>query len=140
MIGVISAFGVLSILAVVAVILAGLTLVDWIPPRALTHTHMHVMKRRILRYAASHDALPTSLEQLPYFDGFDNSVTDGWRRPILWKVEGDQVTLTSYGRDRTPGGFGEDADMVGVFGARTPNGRWADELCEWQIDPFGPRK
>jgi hypothetical protein len=97
---------------------------------------MHVMKRRILRYAAVHDALPTSLDQLPRIEGFANEVTDGWGRPILWRVEGDEVTLVSYGRDGVPGGTGEDTDMVGVFRAKTADGRWADEFCEWRDDPL----
>src|SRR5262245_33590716 len=93
--------------------------VDTIPPRSVTCTNMHMMKRRILRYAAAHGSLPTSLEQLPRIEGYVNEVTDGWGRRILWRVDGDEVTLTSYGRDGVPGGTGEDADMVGVFKTRT---------------------
>jgi hypothetical protein len=55
-------------------------------------------------------------------------------------VEGDEVTLTSYGRDGRPGGTGEDADIVGVFRAKTADGRWADELGEWRVDPFATPK
>jgi hypothetical protein len=113
--------------------------VDIIPPRSVTHMHMLTMKRRILRYAAANDSLPTSLEQLPILEGYTNEVTDGWGRPILWQVEGTKVTLTSYGRDGVPGGSGEDADMVGVFQAKTADGHWAKEMCEWEVDPYGKR-
>jgi hypothetical protein len=82
------ALGALAILAV-----AGPTFVDTVPPRSLTHAHMHMTKRRILRYATTHDCLPSSLGALPRIDGFANEVTDGWGRPIQWRVEGNEITL-----------------------------------------------
>ena len=121
-------------------IAAMLLLVDTVPPRSLTHAHMHMMKRRILRYAGTHDALPTSIEQLPRIDGFANEVTDGWGRAILWQIKDGEFTLISYGRDGMAGGDGEDADMIAVFRVKTEDGVWADEFCEWQIDPFGRGK
>ncbi len=121
----------------ILVIAVAFLFVDWIPPQALTHTHMHTTKRRILRYASAHEALPTSLDQLPRIEGYTNEDTDGWGRPILWRSEGDEVTLISYGRDGAPGGVGEDVDMIGVFGTKTSDGRWTDEFCEWLVDPYG---
>jgi hypothetical protein len=97
---------------------------------------MHMMKRRILRYAASNGTLPNVLDQLPRIEGFANEVTDGWGRPIQWRVEGDKVILTSYGLDGVPGGTGEDADIVGVFRVKAADGTWAEELSNWQIDPY----
>jgi hypothetical protein len=114
--------------------------VNTVPPQAETYGNMHMMKRRILRYATTHDSLPTSLDQLPEFEGKINSVTDGWGRPIEWRVEGEQVVLTSFGRDGRPGGSGKDADMIGVFRVKTADGRWAEELCEWQVDPYSSAK
>ena len=109
-----------------------------IPPRSSSYGAMHMMKRHILRYAAAHGTLPESLDQLPTIDEYDNRVTDGWGQPILWRVEGEQVTLSSFGRDGRPGGAGDDADMVGVFRVKTSDGHWSEELCPWQIDPFTP--
>jgi hypothetical protein len=94
----------------------------------------------MLRYAAINGSLPTSLDQLPPIAGHINEVTDGWGRPILWRVDGDKAVLTRSGRDGVPGGTRDDADMVGVFRAKTADGRWADELCEWQVDPLDPAK
>jgi hypothetical protein len=125
---------------VAAVVAVWLLLVDTVPPQSLHHVHMHMMKRCILRYASAHDALPTSVDQLPRIEGFTNEVTDGWGRAIFWRVEGNEVTLISYGRDGAPGGSGEDADMIGVFNTKTPDGRWADEFCEWRVDPYGRGK
>jgi hypothetical protein len=120
----------------VAIAVTCLTLVDIIPPRSTTAGNMHMTKRRILRFAATHGSLPTSLEQLPCIEGYVNETTDGWGRPILWRIDGDDVILTSYGRDGVPGGTGEDADMVGAFRTKTGDGEWADELCEWRHNPF----
>jgi hypothetical protein len=129
---------ILGMLAVLVVVFA--LFVDTVPPRSVTHTNMHMMKRRILRHAVANGLLPKSLDQLPRIEGYVNEVTDGWGRTILWRVEGDEVILTSYGRDGVPGGTGQDADMVGVFRVKTADGRWADELCEWRVDPFAPAK
>lgn len=110
--------------------------VETIPPQSMTGNSMHMMKRRILRFAAHHNTLPTSIDQFPHFEGYHNGVKDGWGKPILWKVDGNTVVLTSYGRDGVPGGSGEDADMVGVFLTKTANGEWSEELCKWERDPF----
>src|SRR5262249_23074649 len=83
-----------AILAVVFVLF-----VDTFPPRPATHVNMHMMKRRMLRYAAINGSLPTSLDQLPRIEGYSNEVTDGLGLPIRWLADSDAVTLTSYGRD-----------------------------------------
>ncbi len=106
-----------------------------IPPRSLTATRMHVMKRRVIRFAQAHGHLPAAVDELPVLRGYDDSVRDGWWRRITMSVEGSRVTLTSLGRDNLPGGEGEDADMVGVFDARRADGGWQDELVEWAQDP-----
>lgn len=98
---------------------------------------MQTMKRRILRYVSARQALPTSLDQLPRIEGLSNDVTDGWGRPIFWRTEGDEVSLISYGRDGAPGGVGEDEDMIGRFSTKRSDGSWADEFCEWLVDPYG---
>jgi hypothetical protein len=40
------------------------------------------------------------------------------------RIEGDRVSLISYGKDVKPGGFGEDRDVIGVFNAKSASGRW----------------
>ena len=72
-------------------------------------------------------------------EGYDNGIIDAWGRPISVRVEGDTVTLTSLGRDGAPGGIGDDTDMIGIFRAKSATGQWADELCEWELDPYGRR-
>ncbi len=128
-----------SLLRLMVIVAAGgLLFVDQVPPRSLTDANMHVMKRRILRFASAHNALPTSFDQLPHIEGFSNEVTDGWGRPIMWRVEGDVVSLVSYGRDGAPGGVAEDEDLVATFNTKTFDGRWADEICNWLVNPMAP--
>lgn len=110
-------------------------LVSHISPRDLTLTNMQHTKRRIHRYATTNDSLPTTAGQLAPMAGYDNDSNDAWGRSIIWRVDGDTVTMTSYGRDGKPGGTDEDEDLIGVFRAKTDDGRWADELDRWQRDP-----
>jgi hypothetical protein len=119
-----------------ALYITGELLVTRIPPRSNTVGTMHMMKRRILRYASAHNAAPTSVDQLPLIEGYWNDVVDAWNRPILLKIEGNEATLTSYGRDGRAGGVGDDADMTGVFLMKNDSGQWAGEFDEWQIDPY----
>jgi Type II secretion system (T2SS), protein G len=128
---------ILAGLILVAVCGIALQFVDTVPPNALTHARMHVMKRRIVRFASANDVLPKTVDQLPHMNGYDNGVLDGWGHRILLQIDGGKVTMTSYGRDGIPGGTGEDVDMIAVFSVKTETGVWADELCEWEVDPYG---
>lgn len=113
--------------SVVALVLFGC--VHKIPPRSLTVTRMHVVKRRVLQYAHSQNELPKSLLQLPKMPGYDNSVQDSWNRDFVYEVDSaGNVTLKSYGKDGVVGGDGENVDIVGVFASRNANGKWNDEL------------
>ena len=73
-------------------------------PRAMTYTHMHVMKRRVIRFAEANGHLPATVDELPEIPGYDNSVRDGWGRKITMSVDGNRVTFTSLGRDNKRGG------------------------------------
>jgi hypothetical protein len=126
-----------TVVTLVVFYFVGELFVTRVPPRSHTAGAMHMMKRRMLRYASAHNAAPTTLHQLPSIDGYLNDTIDGWRRPIEWKADGDKVTFISLGRDGKSGGVDEDADMVGVFFMKDSNGQWADEFREWEVDPFG---
>jgi hypothetical protein len=123
------------VIAVVAVF--AFMLVDTIPRRSITASHMMVIKRCILQHAHSHGELPHSLTGLPEMQGRDNCIRDGWGRNIILEVSSSGiVTLRSLGRDGVVGGSGEDADMIGTFPSRDEQGRWSDEMVEWSHDPF----
>jgi type II secretion system (T2SS) protein G len=89
------------------------------------------LKREILIFAAARNRLPRSLDELPTNVSWPNrhsSKDDAWDGHILYKVSPDDlVTLTSYGKDRRPGGAGDAADIVGRFHAFGPKGGWADQ-------------
>ncbi len=107
-----------------------------VPPRGLTDARMWVIKRRILQYAHAHNALPASIKDLPIFSGYDNEIADAWGREIRYEIHSDKVALTSFGRDGTPGGTGDDADMIGIFVTKDGKGNWQQELSDWTRSPF----
>ena len=130
------------IILVSLLISAGVVLyntIDVIPPKSLTYGSMHMIKRRILRYAHLHNQLPKNLKELPKIEGYDNRTTDAWGREILYIVNKDNtVTLISYGKDGIQGGVGDSADMIAIFATKNNNIQWEDELCNWVKDPFRP--
>jgi hypothetical protein len=107
---------VLVVLATIVRLAFDIGLAETIPPDALTRTRMTVTEVRIRSYYAGASTLPNSLAVLPVTDAArDNNVTDGWGRPMQYRVEGTKVTLTSFGRDGRPGGRGKDSDIVTTF-------------------------
>ncbi len=126
-------------LAALVCVVFALSNIDPIPPRSVTATRMHAMKRRVLQYAKAHDELPKSLATLPKMEGYDSSLKDGWKRDILFRVaDSTVVSLRSLGRDGVIGGSGEDADIVRSFRARDAGGNWSDELVDWSEDTLKP--
>jgi len=96
-----------------AIWLFALGCVHRIPASSLTVTRMHGVEQRLLDYVRTHQKMPTSLSQLPRTRGYDNSIADGWGRPILFELDGTRIIrLRSYGKDGTLGGLAEDADIV----------------------------
>ncbi len=63
----------------------------WPQPEATLNS----CSQSVLRYAAINGSPPTSLAQLQSIEGHINKVTDGWGRPILWRVESDEAALYS---------------------------------------------
>jgi hypothetical protein len=127
-------------LAVTALLCIGAYfLVDVVPPRSLTAGRMLVTKRRIIQYARQHDHLPADLSELPPMPNYDTAITDAWGRPLDYSFDASEVvTLRSLGADKRAGGDGDNRDMIGIFAARDPQGRWQDELCAWTKDPLKP--
>jgi hypothetical protein len=67
---------------------------------------------RIGMYVNSNGKPPPDLSVLPARPGYVNRTTDGWNRPLVYRVDADAFSLTSLGRDGVVGGSGEDADVV----------------------------
>lgn len=125
------------LVAAIVLVGAGLLLIETLPPHSMTHGAMHMCKRRVLRYAHEHDRLPSTLKETDPIEGFDSSIKDAWGVEIEYSVDtNDVVTFRSLGRDKNPGGVGKNADMIGIFRARGPDGTWANELVDWTKDPF----
>jgi hypothetical protein len=110
-----------------------------LPPENYTSTTMYPLKTRILRYTKKYNKLPASLADLPPLEGFINSTKDIWGNEIIYQFDGTTVKLTSYGKDRKPGGVGENLDVVGVFETKNSFGGWAGEDSDWKIKPLANR-
>jgi hypothetical protein len=127
-------FAVIGAIAAAVVPMLSLALLDAHsarngPSHFLTTTEMSLIdcKRAIQCYALQHNALPS------------HELNDCWGHPVSISVDSDgMVTLTSLGRDNKPGGTGSDADMIGRYPSRQPDGRWSDESVDWTKDPYPP--
>ncbi len=96
---------------------------DVIPPDAMTITAIGETFVRINLYAESNRSIPSSLDILPKREGYADLTTDGWGRPLVYKVAADGViTLTSFGADGKPGGEGRDGDFSQSYRCRRPDG------------------
>ena len=113
-------------LSAVAVVLS---CTDRITPVDMTHSAIDETFYRIHIYAQKNGSVPSSLEVLPKREGYVNRTTDGWGRPLQYRVRPDGIiTLTSYARDGVPGGAGEDADISVSYHTKHADGRlWAGE-------------
>ena len=125
----------LAVIGTAAAVLYGC--VEVVPPRSLTAVRMHMLKRKVLRYARQHGELPASVQVLPEMHGYDNSALDAWKRPIIFETSpSGSVTFRSLGRDGKIGGEGDDADIIRSFPARNAQRQWSDEGVDWSEDTF----
>lgn len=132
----------MKLLLLLAVALLGVCWfsIDIIPPTSLTVSRMFVTKRRIMEFAHQQNRLPSSLAELPpWLPNHDSKTTDAWKRPLDYSVDATGlVTLRSLGADQQPGGEGDNRDFVGVFSTRDSQGKWRNELDQWDQDPGKP--
>jgi predicted PurR-regulated permease PerM len=105
----------LAIIAIAFVALA-LCFVDVIPKSALTGTAIDETSNRIEMYFHQNRQLPLQLTDLPTRKGYMNRITDAWDRPLQYTINTPTTfTLSSLGRDNTPGGAQNDADLSRKF-------------------------
>jgi hypothetical protein len=118
-------------------VLLAISLVDVIPPRSLTASRMHGLRRRVLIYCQAHGELPPSLASLPAMEGYNSSIRDGWNRAITFQITTNGlVTFISLGRDGRTGGADVDADIIRSFPVRDSQGNWSDQMVDWSTDSF----
>ena len=80
--------------------------------RDMTATAITETSVRIGLYVQANGKLPPALAVIPVRQNYTNRTTDGWKRPLIYRVEGDSFTLSSLGRDGIVGGAGDDADWL----------------------------
>jgi hypothetical protein len=88
------------------------SLIEVIPPDAMTRNAVTETRVRIGMYLERNTVLPPSLEVLPMRDKYMNRTTDAWDRPLIYQIDDDGFSLTSLGKDGAPGGSGLDADVT----------------------------
>jgi hypothetical protein len=114
---------------------AACSLVNVIPPDALTDTAMTVTQVRIHRYMLAHRDYPPNLHVLPRREGYSNEVVDGWGRTLIYAVDDNGIiSLTSLGRDGKVGGSGEDVDVIKRFRTRREDGSLNVDDEYWIIE------
>ena len=94
-----------------------------ITPVEATHTAIRESFARVQIYAATNRTVAPSIDVLPKRDGYANQTSDGWHRPLLYRIAPDGViTILSYGMDGKPGGTGDDADISASYYSKRPDG------------------
>jgi hypothetical protein len=108
---------------------------DNITPVDMTSTAIDESFARIRIYAITNGAVPPSLDVLPKRNGYMNRITDGWGRPLVYRVAPDGIiTIMSFGRDGNAGGSGEDADISLSYRSRRPDGSLWVGADLWTIE------
>lgn len=108
---------------VLALVSACASLVDRIPPQALTDTAMTETFVRIEMFMKEHGKTPPNLAVLPTREGYANRTTDAWGRELQYTVDDTGIiTLRSLGADGKPGGDGLNKDNVRRYRTRNPDG------------------
>ena len=110
--------------------------VGMLPPENYTSTTMYPLKRRVHIYTWENNKLPSSLEELPPLEGYDNRIVDVWGNKIGLEIEGTKFSFISYGKDQQPGGTGENLDVIGIFDTRITENAWANEDSPWIKKPL----
>lgn len=100
-----------------------------VTPHDRTFGAMLVTFERIGRYAKHHGHLPGSLAELPEPERGESREIDAWGRALHYEVDKNGiVSLTSFGRDGTPGGILWNADFTMSYYSKRPDGSlWAGE-------------
>jgi len=76
---------------------------------------------RIRVFYKEHHRFPRSLAELPQRVGYAVRIVDGWGRPLIYRQEGESaIVLLSLGRDRRPGGVGDDEDVQEKLSVKQP--------------------
>jgi len=105
-----------SIAAVAILGCAGSRIVNTIPPANQTATRLAATKGRVEQYWQTHKRVPESIDQLPDAPHKNNSIQDGWGRPLIWESDGVRtVRISSLGQDGVKGGTGDNADSEVIF-------------------------
>jgi hypothetical protein len=69
------------------------------------------LMQAVERYHDKRDSYPEQLAMLLDAGVIEKAPMDPWGQPFIYAVIAGQPVITSYGKDGTPGGEGNDADI-----------------------------
>ncbi len=82
-------------------------------------------------FVATNGRAPSNLEELARYEPAVSTLKDGWGNPLVYQVESSGVvSITSLGKDKRPGGPGQNADSVWSFALKDQSGNWIG--TNWQ--------
>jgi hypothetical protein len=103
--------------------------------RSTTNASITESTVRIQMYMTANGKYPKNLSVLPIRNGYANRTTDGWGRTLIYDVDAEGIiSLKSLGRDGTPGGEGDDADIIRRYRTRNEDGSLSVDPERWIVD------
>lgn len=81
-------------------------------PAMITQQKLATLKTAVLEYAKNNQKLPTKLTDLNLPE---QATLDPGGVPFVYQIDGNKVTILSYGSDGKPGGHTFSADQKTVF-------------------------
>lgn len=93
-----------------------------ITPVEMTHTAIGETFVRINIYTQENNKIPETLNMLTKRENYINKITDGWDKELLYTINDNVISLTSYGKDGINGGKDENADITKSYFYKKPNG------------------
>ena len=116
-----------------------------ISPESETYTSVTLIRNAINEFVAAYGRAPVDLQELARFNPSVTTWKDGWRNPLIYRVDNSGVaSLSSLGRDNRPGGAGQDADLLWSFALKDSVGKWRGTnqnnggFDDWLANPFRP--
>ncbi len=121
------------ILVFVCVVVYAFT--DTIPDQDKTISSMGETFVRIDLFMKEHKRVPNNLNKLPTRENYANSTIDAWGQQLKYKKNSQGVlSLTSYGKDKMPGGEGDNEDLIMKYTIKDAHGNFIISNPDWIIE------
>ncbi len=85
---------------------------------------MLVIEKRIINYLNENDKLPGSLTELPELSNYENSITDGWGKEILYQYNSKEQIISLYSCGSTEKDAQKGRPIVKRMKIKKENSEW----------------